>query len=469
VHWIKSVCDQQDFSKILNNDEKVEEFIFWSDWRAPKLIYMNPSGNLPYDPENCWAREDELMTKKLLDGLSERFIDFVGYGLDTITGNAHVALAKRGFRREENDSEVTGLSVADRRKDNILMTNRSSSEKPPRVFISYSWETPEHQEWVLQLAIRLQEKGGVQVLLDQWHLSPGQDKTVFMEKGVAESDFVVLICTLDYAQKANHRHGGVGYESMIITGELAANINQNKFIPVLRSGTWISSLPNWIRTRFGVDLSMEPYSENQYQLLLRTLHKTPLKPPPVGPKPVWPESTSVMSEEERSAIASDKTADTPIKLTEQLPAFRPEIRINKWGPPGPNENWKDHLQRGFHLHNSGRETALGIEIEPFEVQFEGLPVLIKSNEPAVSALDSGKDDFALVWITNRSPIDKFNLDGLLAEAFQNYGNADQTILLTLRYHDPQARHYEVKQALIFSPHLAKFRFGTPHYSLLPTS
>ena len=469
VHWIKSVCDQQDFSKILNSDQKIEEFISWSDWRAPKLIYMQPSGNLPYDPEKCWAREDEPMTKKLLDGLSVRFVDFVGYDLDTITGDAHVTLAKRGFKREEKESGSTGWPSADQSKDDILTTNKNPSEKPPRVFISYSWETPQHQEWVLQLATRLQEQGGVQVLLDQWHLSPGQDKTVFMERGVAESDFVIFICTPDYAKKANQRHGGVGYESMIITGELAANINQNKFIPVLRDGAWNTSLPNWIRTRLGVDLSAEPYSENQYQRLLRALHKTPLRPPPIGPKPVWPEPISTAREDEQSGVPSNQALGKPTKVTEQLPEFRPEIRIDKWGPPAPNEDWNDQVQRGFHLHNSGRETALGIEIRPFEVQFEGLPVLIKSNEPAVNAIDSGKDGFALVWITNRSPIDKFNLDGLLAEAFQNYGNADQTILLTLLYQDPQGRQYEVKQALVFSPHLAKFRFGTPHYRLLPNN
>jgi uncharacterized alpha/beta hydrolase family protein len=56
-----------------------------------------------------------------------------------------------------------------------------------------------------------------------------------MEESVEDSDFVLLICTPEYAKKANKRRGGVGYEAMIITGELADDIQTTKFIPVLRS------------------------------------------------------------------------------------------------------------------------------------------------------------------------------------------------------------------------------------------
>ncbi|HEX4543706.1 MAG TPA: hypothetical protein VH114_11105 [Candidatus Acidoferrum sp.] len=72
--WIKSVCDKQDYSKAAKNDEEIEELIYWKKWRAPKLIYMQPSGNLRYDPSTAWNHEDETMTQELLDGLSDRFI-----------------------------------------------------------------------------------------------------------------------------------------------------------------------------------------------------------------------------------------------------------------------------------------------------------------------------------------------------------------------------------------------------------
>jgi len=94
--WIKSVCDKQDYSKPLKTDQETEDFFFWKDWRAPKLIYMRPSGNLPYDPSAAWNREDDPMTNKLLEGLSGRVIQSLSFGLDRLAGDAHVELAKAG-------------------------------------------------------------------------------------------------------------------------------------------------------------------------------------------------------------------------------------------------------------------------------------------------------------------------------------------------------------------------------------
>ena len=51
----------------------------------------------------------------------------------------------------------------------------------PKLFISYSWSSPAHVEWVLALATRLCEQG-VDVILDKWDLKEGQDTFAFMEK-----------------------------------------------------------------------------------------------------------------------------------------------------------------------------------------------------------------------------------------------------------------------------------------------
>jgi hypothetical protein len=157
----------------------------------------------------------------------------------------------------------------------------------PRALVSYSWESPEHQHWVTQLAARLQGESGVQVIFDQWHLNPGDDKLHFMEQAVADSYFVIVVCTPMYTERANKRQGGVGYESMVITAELAEHMLTNKFIPVLRKGTWDSSLPIYLKSRMGVDLSNEPYHEDEYERLLRVLHGEPIQAPPLGSKPIF--------------------------------------------------------------------------------------------------------------------------------------------------------------------------------------
>ena len=60
------------------------------------------------------------------------------------------------------------------------------------------------------------------VILDQWDLGLGDDVPKFMEKAVGDADRVLMICTEPYVHKADEGKGGVGYEAMIVTGELVS-------------------------------------------------------------------------------------------------------------------------------------------------------------------------------------------------------------------------------------------------------
>lgn len=51
---------------------------------------------------------------------------------------------------------------------------------PPRVFISYSHDSPEHKRWVIEFATTIRGRG-VDAILDQWHLRHGDDLPHFME------------------------------------------------------------------------------------------------------------------------------------------------------------------------------------------------------------------------------------------------------------------------------------------------
>ena len=44
----------------------------------------------------------------------------------------------------------------------------------PKVFISYSHDSPEHRRWVSELGAKLRHSG-VDAILDQWDLGPGDD------------------------------------------------------------------------------------------------------------------------------------------------------------------------------------------------------------------------------------------------------------------------------------------------------
>lgn len=64
-----------------------------------------------------------------------------------------------------------------------------------KVFVSYSWETDAHKDWVRRFATRLR-KHGVAIVLDVWNLRLGDDLFLFMERSMTEAKYVLLICAL---------------------------------------------------------------------------------------------------------------------------------------------------------------------------------------------------------------------------------------------------------------------------------
>ncbi len=157
----------------------------------------------------------------------------------------------------------------------------------PRIFISYSHETKEHDSWVEELAAELR-RNGVDATLDTWDMTPGLDMTVFMESQIRDSDFVVLVCTPTYAQKSNIPHGGVGYEKNIISAELLqASDLRPKFLPVLRLGDFTNALPTYLGSKYAIDFRDEGKATKALSELLRAIFGEPHPhKPPLGPNPL---------------------------------------------------------------------------------------------------------------------------------------------------------------------------------------
>ena len=156
--------------------------------------------------------------------------------------------------------------------------------RPPKVFISYSWDNQNHEEWVLKLAATLRENG-VDVILDKWELNrPGQLLPNFMERSIAESQRVICVMTPNYKKKTDQLTGGVGFEYSIITAELFSNIDTTKFIPLIRAGEDHDAIPVALRGRKYVDMRGSESTEE----LLRDIYKEPkYEKPPLGEKPAF--------------------------------------------------------------------------------------------------------------------------------------------------------------------------------------
>lgn len=146
----------------------------------------------------------------------------------------------------------------------------------PTCFISYSWDSEEQKEWVRGLAEHLQNNG-VRTTLDQWDLKFGMNTMRFMEESIADADYVLMVCTPKYGERANGTTGGVGWEKQIITGEMYYQIaKETKFVPLLRHADQTTAIPRFLRGKYYVDFSDAAAYQANCDALLRHLHETPL-------------------------------------------------------------------------------------------------------------------------------------------------------------------------------------------------
>ena len=124
------------------------------------------------------------------------------------------------------------------------------------IFISYSWEPDGARAWAEKLA-RALKRVGLEIRLDAWDLRLGADLLRYMESSVRESDYVLLICTPEFAAKANSGTGGVGYEKRVVSGELYHGSPEEKFIPILRAGSPADALPSYLKSKVYADLRVD--------------------------------------------------------------------------------------------------------------------------------------------------------------------------------------------------------------------
>lgn len=193
----------------------------------------------------------------------------------------------------------------------------------PIVFISYSWDSEGHKEWVLNLANRLR-KDGVDVILDRYYLRPGKNVPFFVETSIRRSNRIIIVLTPNYKAKAENRLGGVGQEYSILNNEVTRNISDNeRIIPVLRTGTIEDSIPNFFQQYLYISfLSDETYSSS-YEELLREIYKEPkVKLPGLGKKPDFKDTLKLSIENEIEEANSPKMFLRTTPLTYQYEEIR---------------------------------------------------------------------------------------------------------------------------------------------------
>ncbi len=155
-----------------------------------------------------------------------------------------------------------------------------------RVFISYAWESDEYRALVKRLAARLRQDG-IDARLDAWHLE-GLTIPEFMSRKVRNADKILVVCSPQYRQKVHamedgERITGIGWESMLVTSSIWANVSdRNKITAVLLRVTWKEAAPDVLIGLPYFDLSNAASFEANYRHLLRTLTGQNEPVPPLG-------------------------------------------------------------------------------------------------------------------------------------------------------------------------------------------
>lgn len=161
----------------------------------------------------------------------------------------------------------------------------------PKVFISYAWGDKDYQNEVLAFSSKL-VRDGIEVVIDKWNLSEGNNTYAYMEKCVTDPTITNVLMLLDpkYAEKADSRSGGVGAETQIISAQVYQKVEQTKFIPIVMRREEDGSIckPTYLQSILHFDLTNPEEYDDTYQRLVRKLYGVDsFKKPLLGKKPSW--------------------------------------------------------------------------------------------------------------------------------------------------------------------------------------
>jgi len=145
----------------------------------------------------------------------------------------------------------------------------------PNVFISYSHDSPEHADRVLQLSDKLRSEG-IDCILDQYETSPKEGWPRWMDRNIRSADFVLMICTETYFKRVMGEEEpgkglGVRWEGKLIYQHLYNADANTKFIPLLFEGCE----PVYIPTPLQDATYYHPSSLDGYEDLYRRLTNQP--------------------------------------------------------------------------------------------------------------------------------------------------------------------------------------------------
>lgn len=157
-----------------------------------------------------------------------------------------------------------------------------------KVFISYSWDDSNHQNWVVNLANSLRDNG-IDADVDLFNI---HQKTTnlnkMMIKKISSCDNVIVVLTESYKQKATNWKGGVGFESELLLSELTNQEAKDKIIFIMKNPNgYENAFPPQYKNYYAIDFSEESKFAIKFKELLHRVYGEPLyRKSDIGLKPI---------------------------------------------------------------------------------------------------------------------------------------------------------------------------------------
>lgn len=159
-----------------------------------------------------------------------------------------------------------------------LHSTNQTPPTPKRIFISYTARGEGVQNWVEKFATELRQ-AGLNARADFWDLQYGMDLPDFMASEISQADKVLIVADANYAERANGKLGGVGWETMLIQGDyLSNNLGNLKYILITLGEDRDQCVPNYLKTKFSAHFNLGPLDRRELVSLVKTLHSVVERP-----------------------------------------------------------------------------------------------------------------------------------------------------------------------------------------------
>lgn len=167
------------------------------------------------------------------------------------------------------------------------------SDGPPRVFVSYAHESPEHEDQVLRFASFLRDQG-IEAVLDTWFAGDRRDWYAWAIKEMTGADYVIVIASRRYRRVGDGSgpvdlHQGVQSEAALLRDLVYGDRGHwlPKVLPVILDGHDRDEIPLFLQPNTASRFEVRALTVAGATELLRVIVRQPARiPPPVAARRV---------------------------------------------------------------------------------------------------------------------------------------------------------------------------------------